>query len=274
MAFLATGFQESDLDKTGILISCLDAIRSHPFFKDVKEESFRLLDLHAGDRLLEVGCGTGWDAWSLASLTGQKGLVAAIDPGLSMLREAQNRSSCSVSSTHKRNSPVFARMDGRFLGFGNAVFDAVREDRALQHIEYPETVVCEMLRVLKPDGRFVLFEPDWELFIIDHPMPEITRNILNFWADQFMNGWIGRRLCRICLDHGARDLTAIPRTLILYDLDTCDQIFGIRDTILHAREAGLISKDDGEDWLSALKELDKTGRFFSSFTGFLVTGRK
>ena len=274
MAFLATGFQESDLDRTGNLITCLDAIRSHPFFKDVKEESFRLLDLHAGDRILEVGCGTGQDAWNLAFLTGCSGLVAAIDPGLSMLREAQKGSPCSASSTHKRNSPVFARMDGRFLGFDNAVFDAVREDRALQHIEHPENVVGEMLRVLRPGGRFVLFEPDWELFIIDHPMPEITRHIMNFWADQFMNGWIGRRLCRICLDHGARDITILPRTLILHDLDTCDQIFGIKDTVSHAREVGLISTDDGEDWLSALNELDNTDRFFSSFTGFLVTGRK
>ena len=49
-------------------------------------------------------------------------------------------------------------------------------------------------RVLKPGGRFVLFEPDWELFIIDHPMTKITRKILNFWADQFMNGWVGSRI--------------------------------------------------------------------------------
>jgi len=246
---------------------------SHPFFRNVKDESFRLLDLHSGDRILEVGCGTGQDAWILAGITGYDGLVAAIDPGMSMLREAQMGDPDSESNP-RGIYPSFARMDGRSLGFGAGVFDAVREDRALQHIGEPERVVSEMFRVLKPGGRFVLFEPDWELFIIDHPMPDVTRRILNFWADQFMNGWIGRRLFRLCLDYGASEITVLPRTFTLHDLNTCDRIFGIRDTVSHARETGLISEDDSDQWISILKESDESGRFFSSFTGYLITGKK
>lgn len=274
MTFLATGFQESDLDGTRGLIACLEAIRSHPFFGGVKSESYGLLQLNPGDRLLDIGCGTGSDAWRLSGLTGPHGLVAAIDPGLSMLKEAQKGGTENRFSSELVESPSFIRMDGRHLGFCDSVFDGVREDRALQHISNPSLVLCEMIRVLKPGGRFVLFEPDWELFILENPAREVTRKILNYWADQFMNGWVGRELYRMCLDCGALDVIVLPRTMVLHDLASCDLIFGIRDTVSRACGAGIINREEGAEWVLSLEETDRTGRFFSSFTGYLVSGKK
>ncbi len=274
MTFLATGFQASDLDESGDLITCLDAISSHPFFKTVKEESYRLLQLNAGSRVLDLGCGTGGDAWNLASLAGPDGLVAAVDPGITMLREARLTGSRNELSPCQERAPSFIQMDGRSLGFVDGIFDAVREDRALQHIAHPELVVQELIRVLKPGGRFVLFEPDWELFTIDNSARNLTRSILNYWADQFMNGWIGRELYRICTNSGACEVTILPRTMILHDLRICDQIFSIRETVSRACDAGVIPKNEGLQWLHELEDADRNGTFFSSFTGYLIAGKK
>lgn len=274
MTFLATGFQQSDQDTSGILIACLDAIRSHPFFQLVKEESFDLLQVTEGMRLLEIGCGTGADAWKLADITGSSGLVAAIDPSLVMLENAQGGTSIGQKSESSLLCPAFVRMDGRDLAFSDSVFDCVREDRALQHIRAPERVISEMLRVLKPDGTFVLFEPDWELFTIDAPDKLVTRKILNFWSDQFMNGWIGRELFRICMDCGAIMVSVHPRTMVLHDLKTCEQIFGIMETVTRTVYAGIITSEEAASWLSSLNDADRAGTFFCSFTGYLVQGRK
>lgn len=273
MAFLATGFQHADQDDTGTLITCLDAISMHPFFIGVKEESFRILRISPGSSILEVGCGIGTDAKRLASLTGSGGMVAAVDPGLKMLKEAMSGRKPDDTAPDGI-LPVFIRMDGRALGFPDSTFDAFREDRALQHIHNPQSVIREMIRVLRPGGRFVLFEPDWELFIIDGADQLLTRRILNFWADTFMNGWIGRKLFRLCRDCGAQEVTVLPRTMIMHDLLICDRIFGIRDTVSRAADNGIIAPDAGSKWISELENANQSGRFFSSFTGYLVHGKK
>lgn len=274
MAFLATGFQDADRDDSGSLITCLEAISTHPFFIGVKEESYRLLQIIPGCRILEVGCGTGSDAQRMSILAGSEGLVAAVDPGVNMLKEAKSRVLSHKPPDSGGAAPEFFRMDGRSLGFPDSSFDMVREDRSLQHIRNPEAMIREMARVLRPGGRFVLFEPDWELFIIDAADRVLTRKILNFWADQFMNGWIGRELYRLCTENGIRGITVLPRTMIMHDLLTCDQIFGIRDTVLFAEKTGIIDRISGIQWLTALEDADRSGRFFSSFTGYLVYGEK
>lgn len=272
MAYLATGFQEADHDESGSLISCLGAIETNSFFSGVKEESYRLLHLLQGSRVLDVGCGTGSDARRLAGIVGASGMVVGVDPGMRMLSEAVR--ACSSPPSHEVASVSFVRMDGRYLAFPDSFFDGVREDRALQHIGRPQEVIQEMFRVLRPGGRFVSFEPDWELFIIDGPDREMTRKILNFWADSFMNGWIGRGLWRLCSECDAAEVTILPRTMIMNDFSICDRIFGIRDTVRLAVQKGVIDDEAGRGWLSALEKDDNSGRFFSSFTGYLVHGRK
>ncbi|MDD1727490.1 MAG: methyltransferase domain-containing protein, partial [Methanospirillum sp.] len=180
--------------------------------------------------------------------------------------------SCNELSPRER-APSFMQMDGRSLGFVDDIFDAVREDRALQHIAHPELVLHELIRVLKPGGRFVLFEPDWELFIIANSAHNLTRSILNYWADQFMNGWIGRELYQICTNAGVCEVSVLPRTMILHDLQICDRIFGIRETVSRACDTGVIAKNEGSRWLDELEGADRKGTFFSSFTGYLITGK-
>ena len=80
MAFLASNFQSIDAaDDPGQLLSCLNAVRDHPFFCAAKEESCRLLQVRPGCRVLEIGCGTGEDAGVLARYAGAGDLVFATD---------------------------------------------------------------------------------------------------------------------------------------------------------------------------------------------------
>lgn len=274
MSYLATGFQAADGDTTGSLKTCLSSIDAHPFFRSVKDESYQLLRLTSSSLVLEVGCGIGTDAWRLSEMIGESGLIIGIDPGRSMITDACAKEVTPFSSLCNQKSPHFMQMDGRYLGFPDMSFDAIREDRALQHIKNPELVIREIFRVLRPDGRFVIFEPDWELFIIEGSGKALTRSILNYWADKFMNGWIGRSLPRLCYENGARTVTIEPKTLILQDLSICNEIFGIRDTVCLAVSSGIITSYEGDSWISYLEHSDREGRFFCSFTGFLLSGTK
>lgn len=267
MTFLATGFQQVDNSKDQKkLVRCLSDIRNHPFFRSVKEESFQLLQISPGDIILEIGCGPLDDVHILAEQCCPGGLVIGSDISSSLVTLAKK-------ATHTPNLS-FIRMDGQYSAVREGVCDAVREDRVLQHVKNPEQVIDEMYRILKPGGRCVLFEPDWENFIIDGIDETVTRSIHNFWSDQFACGHVGRKIRRFCLNAGFIDVQVYPRTMIMHTLKEAEAIFTVSENAIRAVSAGQVSQKAAEEYIADLRTMDQKGLFFGSFTGYLVSGNK
>jgi len=89
---LASGFQSVDrASDFALFSSCLTLIDSLPFFADCKRESYELLGAVPGRRILEVGCGLGDDAASLAKFVAPGGSVVAIDGSQTMIETARER---------------------------------------------------------------------------------------------------------------------------------------------------------------------------------------
>lgn len=112
-------------------------------------ESLRHLDLRDGDRLLDVGCGTGVLLQRAAGE--QPGLRATgIDLSLSMLSLARARLPRQVS---------LVLADATRLPVRSASFDAVVSASALHYWPDPVSGVREVARVLRPGGQVVI--TDW-----------------------------------------------------------------------------------------------------------------
>lgn len=267
MTFLATGFQQVDhSEDQEKLVRCLSDIRNHPFFRSVKEESFDLLQISPGGIILEIGCGPLDDVHILAGRCSPGGLVIGSDISSSLVTLAKKAATIPNLS--------YIRMDGQNSGVRDGVCDAVREDRVLQHVQNPQQVIHEMYRVLKPGGSCVLFEPDWENFIIDGADETVTRTILNFWSDQFACGHIGRKLRRLCLNAGFSDVQVNPRTMIMHTLQEAEAIFTVSENAMRAASAGCVTEQAADEYITHLTDMDRKGLFFGSFTGYLVSGKK
>jgi ubiquinone/menaquinone biosynthesis C-methylase UbiE len=158
-----------------------------------------------------------------------------------------------ITAARERHGDViglsFDVADAARLPFEDASFDACRVDRVLQHIADPVPAVREMVRVIRRGEVLVAYDNDWETLTVDSADRELTRTILNAWCDRFPSGWIGRRLVPLFLQAGLRDIVACPKTLI-------------------------ISRSDAARWWDALRTADAEGRFFTSYTGFLVSGTR
>ena len=105
-----------------------------------------LLDLLAaqpGERILDVGCGTG----HLTAQIAQAGaLVTGIDRSPDMIRQA----------AEKYPDLRFQVMDAREITFPKpTLFDAVFSNATLHWITEPERVIAGIARSLRPGGRFV-----------------------------------------------------------------------------------------------------------------------
>ncbi|HNX16769.1 MAG TPA: methyltransferase domain-containing protein [Methanoregula sp.] len=269
MDSFASGFAGVDAaGDSGSFVSYLDLIHSMPFFRDCKRRSYEAMRIHPGATVLEIGCGNGVDAVALAGIAGPGSRVIGIDVSRTMLASAQVKNSAGSPL------PGYVLSDASHLAFADKSFDAVRADRVLQHTKDIFTVVKEMARVTRPMGKIVVFEPDWETFVLWPGNRGVTRKILNFWCDHIPNGWAGRSLPAAYADAGLRDITVTPLCLVITDLTLAKRVFDLETTLSLAVQAGILDAREAECWAGEQEEAGTAGQFFSSLTFYMVTGTK
>ena len=118
------------------------------FSEKVAGRMLDLADVRAGDRLLDVGTGTGL----LARMAAARGAESVgIDHSAGMLGEAQ--ASANVAGVGDRTE--FLAMDAEKLDFTDASFDVTVSLFVLRHLPDPFAAIREMHRTLKPGGRLV-----------------------------------------------------------------------------------------------------------------------
>jgi demethylmenaquinone methyltransferase/2-methoxy-6-polyprenyl-1,4-benzoquinol methylase len=109
------------------------------------------LGLTPGERVLELGFGTGNEVLDLAGLVGPTGSVAGIDVSPGMLQVAQKK----VAEAKPAAAVELTVGDARRLPYPGGSFDAVYTSFTLEL--FPEDdvtlVLAEVWRVLKPGGR-------------------------------------------------------------------------------------------------------------------------
>ena len=103
--------------------------------------------MRRGDRVLEVGVGTGINL----NLYPRKCQVTGIDLSTSMLEKARER----VQKAGMRNVRL-QEMDAAHLIFGDDTFDIVYAPYLVSVVPDPVQVVKEMRRVCKPGGKIVI----------------------------------------------------------------------------------------------------------------------
>ena len=119
--------------------------------KAARQAGVRAIALRGGEKVLELGFGTGNEVVDLARLVGPTGTVAGIDISSGMLGVAQRKVAASGVTT-----PIDLRLgDARELPFADGAFDAVYTSFTLEL--FPEgdipLVLAEAKRVLRPGGR-------------------------------------------------------------------------------------------------------------------------
>ena len=231
-----------------------------------KQNSFALLKLEPGQRILEVGCGTGDDARALAEKVQPDGQVVAIDSSQAMITEALRRA-------HEVSLNMEFRVgDVTSLDFDSNSFDRCHSERTLIHIPHPEKAIQEMVRVLRSGGLIVAFEGDLDTQVLDSSEPEVTRRILRFWRESFQNPSIGRQLLALYKKAGLIEISVQPHTF-LFDFNTTEQVL-ISGTVERAIEVGVVTSGEADRWVSDLEQARDSGTFFCAGTGFIVSGRK
>ena len=141
---------------------------------------------HAGQRLLEIGCGIGVFTSRVAAASGAE--VRATDVSPDLVAEARRR--------HPDLS--FEVADAHALPFDGGVFDGVFGSSTLHHLEL-DTALAEVFRVLRPGGRVAFAEPNLlnPIVLAQKSLPALKRRALDLPHEvAFLRGDLAARLRR------------------------------------------------------------------------------
>jgi demethylmenaquinone methyltransferase/2-methoxy-6-polyprenyl-1,4-benzoquinol methylase len=114
------------------------------------EKIISLLDLPTNGALLDAGGGTGRMASNLHPHVDE---IVLSDLSFSMLREARSKPISGI-----------VQASSHCLPFPNEYFDRILVVDAMHHFDHQGEVIKDLLRVLKPDGRLLIEEPDIRKF--------------------------------------------------------------------------------------------------------------
>ncbi|MFQ6013245.1 MAG: class I SAM-dependent methyltransferase [Thermoplasmata archaeon] len=122
-----------------------------PFERKAAEMGLERLSLGAGERVLEIGFGSGYCLHQIAMSVGPTGRVYGIDLSLGMIEVTRRR----LRRTSMIRRTELCCGDGQVLPFRSDVFDAVFISFALELFDTPDIprVLAETRRVLTRGGR-------------------------------------------------------------------------------------------------------------------------
>lgn len=249
-------------------IAFLDGARRIPSVQEQKHIIFELLHLRSGEKVLDIGCGTGDDVRDMAQLVGAAGWCVGIDQNAAMIEVARTRSEGKHLPVEFYQGSIYT------LNFADNTFDVTRAERVFEHLHEPERALQEMIRVTRPGGRILIASPDMDTNIIDHPNRPVTRKIQHFESDRRPNGSAGHRLYGQFQDAGLSDLKVRAVVHMTTSYPDMLSFLDIRERVEAARDGGAISASECNIWLTQLKQAGQAGHFFMSTNHYIVCGRK
>lgn len=88
----------------------------------------------------------------------------------------------------------FCQSDAQRLPSADGSFHRCHVSSTFQYLPEPERALAEILRVLRPGGKLVAVEPDFDLPVIDTPFTDVNRRFLAFRSDSVAQSGIAHRL--------------------------------------------------------------------------------
>jgi ubiquinone/menaquinone biosynthesis C-methylase UbiE len=229
-----------------------------------------LLGIAAGERVLDVGCGSGAVTREIARRVGSRGLAVGIDPSPALLAVARELAHETGSGDHVE----FREGNVLQLPFADQSFDVVVCVTVLSHVPRGEAAIPELVRVLRSGGRLGVFDLDTDMTVFTHPDRHLTRRIVAAASDATaVNGWLVRQLPLLFQRAGIVDVRARG----FFPLETDLQSFyaSMADRCAEvAVKAGAITELERRAWLDAFHEQGVQGPIVAGRLHIFVWGRK
>jgi len=225
------------------------------------------LDLQPGEAVLDVGSGPGLLAAEMGELVGSEGTVQGIEPSESMLAIAARREPAAGSAPLE-----FQPGDAGALQFADASFDAVVATQVYEYVEDMPSALAEAHRVLRPGGRLLVLDTDWDSIVWRCDDAERMRRVLAAWDEHLADPYLPRRLTGLLEDAGftLTERAAVPILNAGYDPNTLSAgLIGFVSAFVPGRQG--LTEVDAAAWADELVALGRD--YFFSVNRYVFVAR-
>lgn len=137
--------------------------------------AMNLLDIAAGEQILDLGCGSGEDVLQAAKKVTETGFAVGLDLTERMIERAKE-----AAQKQQVKNVFFVKADIEALPFEENRFDGVTSNCVINHASDKERVYREIRRVLKKGGRFVVSDA-----VTKTPLPDDVKQDPVAWGECF-----------------------------------------------------------------------------------------
>jgi SAM-dependent methyltransferase len=235
-----------------------------------------LLDVQPGQQILDVACGQGHVAQVVARHIGA-GRVIGVDRSLAMVEEARRRAA-DLSAILD-----FQQADASALPFADNTFDRAYTLSSLEHFAQPQQALEELVRTVRPEGQVYIADYDYRTMMIDTDTPELTKQLMTYFAEVDTNSEFVFTVPRRLGDLGMRVIHVTAEVELVHQ-ETFnaepDFAYGFyRDLwlgplVADAEAAGVVAPEEARRWLAEQDERARAGRFYLSVVKYRVTAIK
>ncbi len=126
-----------------------DQVNAFVFTEPMREAALQRMDIDETDRVIDVGCGTGFGTEGLQTRTDD---ILGVDQSPHQMAKARDR-------LDERELIGFTMGDAENLPIRDDAFDAAWSSGSIEYWPNPVDGLAEMRRVVKPGGRVVVVGP-------------------------------------------------------------------------------------------------------------------
>jgi ubiquinone/menaquinone biosynthesis C-methylase UbiE len=253
-----------------VMVSRLEVRGKHWFFQKVLREYLDAMDIDSANTVLDMGCGTGVAARTIARRANFSGRVTGIDLSPYLIEAAKRLADEEGLGTRVE----FLSGDTRDLDIPDGRFDAVVAHSLVSHVQEALTVLKKVGRVVKPGGLIAIFDGDYAsmTFALDDPVQSkrYDEALINavVTSPQVM-----RQMPRLIQQADLEMIRTFP--YIMAEVGKGDFWLSAIDSFEKlAPKSGAMTEAEATSWAIALHKASDQGVFFGASNYYTYVARR
>lgn len=246
----------------------LDKQYAAPTLVEQRRRTLEALKLAPGERALDIGCGPGYVSLEMAARVGTSGSVVGIDTSQPMLDAAAAR--CAGHA-----NIVFKPADATALPFEAGSFDAAVAVQIYLFVPQLERALAELARVLRPGGRAVVVDTDWDSLVWHSGDASRMHRFIEIWKRRYVDATVARlfpgylRRAGLVVEHA----DAIPIVELAPD-EVSYSGSQLPEVAKYVGGKGGLPPAEAQAWEADIRALAARGEYFFALNRYLFVARK